>query len=530
MSDKIHLLIPMSGQGVRYHKAGYTQPKPLVPVNDIPMIMRTLENYPLDWVCHFVLAENHRQTELPTLLKSLRPTSTISYVEPHALGPGRAIEKGLETIPKNEKVFVSYCDYGMVWDSAQFVRFINQSQCDACVVCYRGFHAHYLNPVTYAYCRMDGERVVEVREKGSFTETRENEYASSGGYYFRTAQILHDALQFQTQNNLSLNGEYYTSLTVEALLKFNPHAHVRVFEIPGFFQWGTPQDLKRFEYWEKTFSAYNRNAGYKLEIDQVLMPMAGLGSRFTSITDNPKPLIPVGTKPMYIRALETLPRAKTTVLVALNSFSSRLLKNEKTKTISLETTPSGQALSTMAGVSALTANQDVVVSSCDHGIVLNPQAWKAFRSQPNCDAAIFTMKGYPGAQERPQAYAYVVPQNESEKFPKVKSVSVKKPVSETPDQDHVLVGTFWFRTADILRSGIEDLQKKDIRINGELYLDSVFEVLMQQSLNVRMIPLDGYIGWGDPDSLAEALYWEEIFCCRTIEARPRFPGVQESSC
>jgi hypothetical protein len=62
-------------------------------------------------------------------------------------------------------------------------------------------------------------------------------------------------------------------------------------------------------------------------------------------------------------------------------------------------------------------------------------------------------------------------------------------------------------------------------VNGELYLDSVFECLIESGQTVRMIPLDGYICWGDPDSLAEALYWEEFFTTRSISPRPRFPGI-----
>ena len=64
----IQLLIPMSGQGNRYRQAGYQEPKPLIPVNGVPMISRLLENFPQSWPSVFVMAENHKNTELPPLL------------------------------------------------------------------------------------------------------------------------------------------------------------------------------------------------------------------------------------------------------------------------------------------------------------------------------------------------------------------------------------------------------------------------------------------------------------------------------
>jgi NDP-sugar pyrophosphorylase family protein len=526
MNRPIHLLVPMSGQGTRYQKAGYREPKPLIPVSGVPMIERLLESFPARWPATFVLAENHRDSGLPALLRRLRPDATLAYVAPHTLGPGHAIRAGLESIPPDAPVLVSYCDYGMVWDPLRFERFVADSGCDACVPCYRGFHAHYLSPVPYAYCRLEGERVVEVREKGSFTADREDEYASAGGYYFGSARLLRDALEHQTRTALSLNGEFYTSLTVEALLRLRPDAHVRVFELPAFFQWGTPEDLRTFEYWERGFRALNRAVGRRGTVAQVLMPMAGLGSRLASVAHRPKPLVPVFGRPMFRAALDTLPAASRTVVVTLAELASDLAAAPAGEEhVLLAATPPGQALSTEAGVPRLDPHREVLVSACDHGIAIDPGRWRAFHDDPGCDAAIFTIDRFPGAARRPLAYSYVVPRADTGPFPLVERVSVKQNTRADPLDDHVLVGTFWFASGALLARGIAELKARDVRVNGELYLDSIFEVLAEAGLRVRMIPLDGYFNWGDADSLAEALYWQEVFCGRRIDRRPRHPGL-----
>lgn len=524
----IQLLMPMSGQGIRYQKGGYQQPKPMIPINGVSMLERVLESFPARWPSIFVIAENHHVTGLPQEIQRLRPNARIADVPVHSEGPLRAIEAALPLINDHDAVFVSYCDYGMNWDCHQFERFVQQSQCDMCIVSYIGFHAHYLNPQTYAYSRVSFERVVEMKEKGSFTSDRESEYASTGGYYFRTGALLKHAVKKHREMNLRANGELYTSLTVQAAMHDNPQLQVRVFEVPGFYQWGTPQDLQRFEYWENTFTAYNRTAGQSPgSTEQVLMPMAGLGSRFKDVSDLPKPFLPIGNLPMYHRALQSLPRGEKTVLVALQSCETLLKTIAPGTTIKyLAATPAGQALSTAEGLDHLDSDLPVFVSSCDHSLVLGADRWQKFSQAPDCDAAILTVQGFPGASDRPEAFAYVVPRDKSE-FPAIERVSVKKALSATPHLDDLLVGSFWFRSAEVLRNAIDELKQKNIRVNGELYLDSIFELMIKRGLKVRMIPLNGYINWGDPDSLAEALYWYEKFVGRSLAPRERFPGMKQ---
>jgi NDP-sugar pyrophosphorylase family protein len=533
MNKPIHLLIPMSGQGTRYKKAGYLQPKPLIPVNGTPMIERLLACFSPKWLSHFVLAENHRESGAESFIRRLRNDATISYIPEHSLGPSEAILCGLENIPDDDAVFVSYCDYGMVWDANRFEEFVRYSSCDSCLVSYRGFHAHYLSSVKYAYSRMAGERVVEVREKGSFTENRENEYASAGGYYFKSARSLREAIQFQYANEIKVNGEFYTSLTVQSLLEMKKDSDVRVFEIPGFFQWGTPADLQNFEFWEKSFRAYIACAGREVQVGQILMPMAGFGSRFRAVTDTLKPLIPIDGQVMFRAALNTLPRAKKNIFVTLDSIAGAVAAEAGpgAKIVALKETPSGQALSVAAGLDALVPESDIIITSCDHGLAVDPDLWNGFRESPQCDAAIFVIRGYPGAARRPTAFAYVVADASdlSSTYPLVSHVSVKNPVSDAPMADNLLVGTFWFKDKTVLTAGLDELKRRDTRVNGELYLDSIFECLMSMGKKVRMIPLEGYLCWGDPDSLAEALYWQDIFVGRTIERRARFPGISKET-
>lgn len=496
----------MSGKGTRYQKAGYTDPKPLIAVNGIPMIERLLESFPKEWPVTFILAEDHKNTELPKLLENLRPEGKQFFTATQVKGPSHAVAEFSAQIDDRLPVLISYCDYGMKWNAKEFQKFVKTSNCDACVVSYLGFHAHYLSPVTYAYSRMQGERVVEIKEKGSFTENRENEFASCGAYYFKSLGLFNQAYEFQQKNNLQLNDEYYTSLTVEALLRLNPKSEVRIFEIERFYQWGTPADLQDYEYWEQTFAHRSEEKPEQMP-DQLLIPMAGLGSRLAELNKIPKPLVMSAGKSMYRRAVESLPKASKTVFVTREQIANKMKLEKFEQIIALDYIPAGQALTTELGVKALDQRKPVWVTACDHSFFFDEHQWKNLVKNLNPDAVVFTIKNFPGVYRKPMSFSYVKA-DEKNNF---QGISVKKPISENPRQDHLLVGTFWFKSAEILQQGISSLKEENSAVNGELYLDGIFDHLLKLNLRIHIFELSGYINWGDIESFKEATYWYETF-------------------
>lgn len=523
----IQLIIPMSGQGTRFQKEGYVDPKPLIPINGKPIIERLLEKFPIDWPVIFIVCLNHKNTNLPNVLKKIRPNSKIVYIPEHKKGPSFAVKSALNILDPNIPILISYCDYGMTWDPWDFLQFVNNTRCTAALISYRGFHAHYLSETTYAFSRIEGERVVEVKEKGSFTKNRENEFASCGAYYFNNLSTLSDAINYQEINKLELNGEFYTSLTIEAHLRFNPNSNVRIYEIPFFFQWGTPQDLQIYEYWERTIRSTFDSINQKIFVDQIQIPMAGFGSRFRNIYKTAKPYLIIDQKMMYKRAIQSLPKSDNINIVTVKTKETNNLDLSNFNYTYLDKTPQGQAFTVKEGLDSLKSNGDLIISSCDHSIYLNENLWNQFRELPDCDAAIFTIKGFPGVIRNPLAYAYVESESSEDVFNKISSVSVKKPISSSPQRDDLLVGTFWFKNKLILERYLNILIEMNVRINGEIYLDSIFNLMIQDNKIVRKIDLKGYINWGDPDSLAEAIYWQEAFGGHRYSIRSRYPGVVE---
>lgn len=528
----MQLVIPMTGKGSRFFDAGYELPKPLISLRGRSLIERLLESFPSDWPTTFIINDDHRSFDFEAPLRKLRPKAQILWTSHSPLGPGKALQYALPFLDAQQPVFVSYCDYGQSWDPRRFEAFVRGSQCDAALVSYRGFHAHYLSPQTYAYSRVENDFVVEVKEKGSFTSDRENEFASTGGYYFRSAQILGEALDYQMRNELFAKGESYTSLSIQALLQMDPSAKVKVFECDYFFQWGTPQDLEEYAYWEACFEARLSTPRFTPSGEhQILMPMAGLGSRFQNVLPTPKAFVRWKQKAMFEHALDSLPPGSGHFFVAKNEHRESLLASSRVKNenvIWLSETPPGQALSTLAGLKQMNPQLPVLVSACDHGIVVDPALWDKL---PSCaDLAILSIRDFPGARRKPESFAYLRrgPLDVSSGLHQIQSVSVKRPISEQAHKDPLLVGSFWFRSGQLAIELIERLRYVPAQVRGELYLDSVVDLAVEQGLRVLDLPLRAYFNWGDPESLLEALYWEEYFGAQDLKTRKRFGGLEDA--
>ncbi|SFC17407.1 MobA-like NTP transferase domain-containing protein [Flexibacter flexilis DSM 6793] len=253
----MQIIIPLSGEGSRFVRAGYKDIKPLIPVHGKPII---------EWVCNlfpnednflFVVREEHvNTTPVVETLQRLKPTAQIRTVKGEKSGPAGSIVKVLDAIDDNEPCIVSYCDYFQDWDYEDFKKTVLADGCEGAIPCYTGFHPHLLPAINlYASCKTDENGyLTEIREKFAWNADKKLDKHSSGMYYFKSGALLKKYYQQQIAEDVNLNGEYYASLTYNLLVRDG--LKVLVYDkIPHFCQWGTPQDLEEYNYWSEIFES-----------------------------------------------------------------------------------------------------------------------------------------------------------------------------------------------------------------------------------------------------------------------------------
>lgn len=511
------IVIPMSGFGERFRRAGYALPKPLIPVDGKPIIAHVIDMFPDTEDFIFICNEEHLTNpdyEMARTLRRYCPTGKIVGIGAHKLGPTNAVLQAAEHIDPDRPVIINYCDFTCYWDYAEFLSFLEETRCDGAIPAYRGFHPHSIGSTFYAYVKETGLWMDDIQEKQPWTDTPMNEYASSGTYYFRTAELCLSALRAQMALGYSVGGEYYVSLAYKVLQSAG--ARTAVYELQHFMQWGTPADLEEYLGWSACFRRLLLDSGTRAQQSgTVMVPMAGLGSRFSRAGyATPKPLIQVSGRPMVIQATRDLPDAPVTRFVLRKDLPSLEEIQRKLRTSFVEASPivlddltEGQAITCLEGMDGLAPDKPLTIGACDNGMLYDTAAFEALMADPDGpDVIVWTVRGHADGKRRPEQFGWC----ESDDAGRVTGMRVKSAPGD-PATAPMVTGTFTFRRAAVYVRCARSLVERNGRVNGEFYVDSLIEDAVALGLDVRAFDIDHYIGWGTPDDLLTFQYWQSCF-------------------
>ena len=466
-----------------------------------------LSEFPAAWPKVFVCPEALRDSALGPSLARLAPGCTVVWVPPHGRGPASAVIAAVRAdprcLPDDDPVLVSCGGLDLRWDPDDFEAFTRGTACDAAVLCYAGFHPMHLRPTERTSCRVEGGRVLEIGVQSHPADDPARECTAPGSYFVRTGALLKRACEAAMGDGS--RADRCESDACDWMVREG--LDVRAHPIQCFLRLSTPEDLGEYEYWAKAFDGQavvpGRSAASGL---QILMPMAGRGSRFGEGT--PKPFRPVLGRPMFRAALDHLPPAAHQVLVVradMEDEARRLAPGAEL--VALPGVTEGQAITCAAGAHRLDPDLPVLVSNSDHGMVWDDDRWLALLAEAP-DVVVWGQRGYPGTQRKPSAFAYIEPRPGTDRVGKV---SVKAPLSENPREDLLLAGTFWFRRPSLLTDAVRELVARNLRVNGEFYLDSVAGICADRGLDVRVFEANGFLCWGTPEALAEFGWWHRWF-------------------
>jgi NDP-sugar pyrophosphorylase family protein len=512
----MQIVIPMSGTGERFRRAGYAIPKFLIKVEGKPIIEHVIDMFPEESKFIFVCSNAHlndASIDLRNRLKSKCPHSKVIGIEPHKLGPVHAVLQAADHIDFDEPVIVNYCDFNCYWNYQEFKELVSTSGCDGAIAVYSGFHPHMLNSVNFAYVKKSEARnVVDIQEKKSFTDSPMNEYASSGTYYFKSGRLMLEFAKKSMRPDLMLNGEYYISLVYKPMLEDG--LKVLTFEIEHFMQWGTPEDLEEYNYFSSMFRLLSGPLSPAQHEGSIVIPMAGLGSRF--VIENyrhPKPLVPVSNKAMAVQAANFLPHAAKYIFVlrhdldGINEIVDSLNSEfSNVDIVLLDNITEGQAITVLAAFDQVDPELPLTVGPCDSGVIYDASVFRKLLDDDEVDVIVWTARAYPGAITNPSMYGWVDATNAGN----IRGVSVKKALND-PADDPVVTGIFTFKKAEMFRAATELMVKKGRKINGEYYIDSSINDAIELGLRVKLFDVQSFLCWGTPNELRRFKYWQTCF-------------------
>jgi NDP-sugar pyrophosphorylase family protein len=511
----MHVIVTMAGHSRRFNAAGLAGPKWLLPVGDKKMIEHVVDMFNPDDTFHLVVNATQVKDNPESIewLRTLAADVRISQVAPHEGGPAVSALQ-VSDIPDDAPVIVTYCDFIVGWDYNQFLRHVHGA--DGAVVSFSGFHPASYGSTLYAYMRTDGERMLELREKRSFTDDRVNEPASTGIYYFADfASYRHYAEILVAAEQKELP-EAYVSLLFNLMVADGKE--ILLHQVEHFICLGTPEDYEQFQFWHNYFAheqlpSSRSDDGAKCVN---LLPMAGHGSRFREYGYRvAKPLVQVRGDPMVFRTIKSLPQASEWIFLPraedlqrhpIARAIQRFEPNSRIVPVTEHT--SGQAATCLLAEDYIDPDAGLIISSCDYEHRFDPSAWQAILDDGDIDGAIWTVRLGASITKDPNAFAYCRTHQNSIQ---VSEVIEKRTISENPGQDPLVVGTFWFRRAGDFARGARAMIAKGETIGGEHYVGTSINQLLAEGAKFVIFEIEQWISFGDPFELQLLEYWEGYF-------------------
>ena len=258
----------------------------------------------------------------------------------------------------------------------------------------------------------------------------------------------------------------------------------------------------------------------------ILIPMAGAGSRFTQAGyKKHKPVIPTTSRhnglkiPMVIAATNDIPDSdneNSQIIYIDQEFHKKDGVEEEIKEfypkaqfITIDYITEGQASTCLLAEKYIDNNEELLIAACDNGMEIDKKQFH--NAKENCDGLIFTFRNNQSVESKPEAYGWakVVSGNV------VVDMSVKTPISSNPQNDHALVGAFWFKKgSDFIKASKKMIQEND-RINNEFYVDQAMKHCVDLGLKIKVFEIEKYICWGTPQDYENyentIKYWQEFY-------------------
>ena len=251
----MNILIPMAGAGSRFKKEGYQTAKPLILVNEKPMVIEATKHLPKGkkyiYVCRLNNIENDN---IDKEIKKFYPDSHFIVINELTQGQASTCLLAKKEINNNEELIIGACDNGMIWDEKKFLD--EKNKVDCLVWSFRKNVIVENKPEDYGWVKVNDENFAKrVSVKSPISDKPINDHAIVGAFWFKKGKYFVAAAETMISKNIRINNEFYVDECINELIESG--LKVKVFEVDKYICWGTPNDLKTYEYWQQFYKIQN---------------------------------------------------------------------------------------------------------------------------------------------------------------------------------------------------------------------------------------------------------------------------------
>jgi len=251
-------MIPLAGRGKRFVEEGYDIPKPLITIDGVPMVVKAAQALPESDTPVFLCQKEHiDRYQIDGVIRKYYQKAHIVPVEKLTEGQASTCLLGEPFVDPDAILTIGACDNAVMWNKDRFEELISSSNVDALIWTFRN------NPIIVAYPQMYGWIPIDqhnyakkVSVKIPISEDPIRDHAIVGTFTFKKALYFFDYAKRMVKENRRINREFYIDECMNLLIEDG--LKVKVFEVDTFICWGTPDDLKIYEYWKDYFQKIKR--------------------------------------------------------------------------------------------------------------------------------------------------------------------------------------------------------------------------------------------------------------------------------
>lgn len=241
-------------------------------------------------------------------------------------------------------------------------------------------------------------------------------------------------------------------------------------------------------------SNHSHNVKWVDDTMNVLIPMAGLGSRFKDAGFSfPKPLIEVNGKPMIQMVVDNLNLKANFIYLVLSEHLKQYnlkqmlnLITPKCKIIEVKGLTEGAACTTLLAKKFINNNNPLLIANSDQIIEWNSNEYFFGINSEKLDGSILTFNA-----THPK-WSFVKKNN----MGNVIEVAEKKPIS-----NEATVGIYYWKKGKDYVKYAEQMINKNIRTNNEFYVCPVFNEAILDKKIIKTKKIDKMWGIGTPEDL-----------------------------
>lgn len=232
--NKINIVIPMAGMGQRFIDAGYKLPKPIININNRPMIDYVVKSLNIDANYIFVVKEeDYNKYNLKNIFSKLNIKHEIVKINYFAQGSTISTLAAKKYFDNDIPLIIVNSDQIVVWNEKDFLKTMLEAETDGVIALFNDSHPKW------SYAKIFNNNIIEVAEKKVISNN-----ATVGIYGWKKGNDFIKYANQMIEKNITTNNEFYNCPVYNEAI--SDGKIIKPFFVKKMIPLGTPEDLENY--------------------------------------------------------------------------------------------------------------------------------------------------------------------------------------------------------------------------------------------------------------------------------------------